>query len=79
MKLKYETIWLAIQVQRGFIAQASVFRTRNAALTCERKWRSIANPDYDESAVLRKHISTSRRGQSSRAARENAAPVRSVR
>ena len=52
MKPKTNMVWLAIRSQRGFITDAAVFESEHAAQVRERRWRSSANPDYDESVVL---------------------------
>jgi hypothetical protein len=53
MKPKTNTVWIAIRSQRGFITDGAVFETEHAAQVREKRWRSSANRDYDESAVLR--------------------------
>jgi hypothetical protein len=53
MKSKNKVIWVAARSERGFIADAALFETEHAAQVRERRWRKVANPDYDESAVFR--------------------------
>jgi hypothetical protein len=52
MNIDTNAIWIAVRCERGFITNAEVFLSRQAAEGCEAQWRSAANPDYDESAVF---------------------------
>ena len=45
-------LWVAVKVVRGFVEQARIFETFDAAKRTERKWRVNLNPDYDEAAVV---------------------------
>jgi len=56
MKPKTNTVWVAIRSQRGFITDAAVFETEHAAQVREKRWRSSANRDYDESVVLQRTV-----------------------
>ncbi len=56
MKLKSNTVWIAVRSERGFITDAVIFETEHAAKAREWRWRKCANPDYDESAVLQRTI-----------------------
>jgi hypothetical protein len=56
MKLRTNVVWIAVRSQRGFITDAAVFESEHAAQLRERRWRKMANPDYDESAVLRRTV-----------------------
>lgn len=48
----HKDLWVAVKVERGFISEAKVFESEQAAGQTERKWRARLNPDYDEAAVL---------------------------
>jgi hypothetical protein len=52
MNLDTNVVWIAVRSQRGFITDAELFLSRDAAEACESEWREVANPDYDESAVI---------------------------
>jgi hypothetical protein len=56
MKENRQTIWIAVRSQRGFPTDVALFETEHAAQVRERRWRKVANPDYDESAVFRRKI-----------------------
>ena len=56
MKHETKAIWIAVRSQRGFITDATVFKTQHAAAVRERRWRKTANPDYDETAVFRCNV-----------------------
>lgn len=49
-------LWVAVKVERGFISEAKVFESEQAARQAERKWRARLNPDYDEAAVLKSRL-----------------------
>lgn len=49
-------LWVAVKVERGFIAEAQVFESEQAAEQTGRKWRARLNPDYDEAAVLKRRL-----------------------
>jgi hypothetical protein len=53
MRDRSNAVWIAVRVQRGFVTSALAFTGKQAALACENRWRAVANPDYDESAVFR--------------------------
>jgi len=50
-KMVNERIWVAVRVQRGLISDTRMFRHEESAQRCERSWRCLINPDYDETAV----------------------------
>jgi hypothetical protein len=54
-------LWVAVKVERGFVGEARIFESFDAAKRTERKWRANLNPDYDEAAVVEGHIARSRR------------------
>jgi hypothetical protein len=56
MRYKTKPIWIAIRSQRGFITDAAVFETENAAALRERRWRKTANVDYDETAIFQRKV-----------------------
>ena len=45
-------LWVAVKVERGFVKEAKIFESIDAARRTERKWRANLNPDYDEAAVV---------------------------
>lgn len=47
---------MAVKVKRGFISEAKVYESRNAAERTERRWRVRLNPDYDEAVVVRSRL-----------------------
>jgi hypothetical protein len=50
-KPTYETIWVAVRVQRGFVAEVRAYEKELSARRKERVWRKQMNPDYDEASV----------------------------
>ena len=56
MNNKPKNAWIAVRSQRGFITDAAIFETEHAAGVREQRWRKTANPDYDESVVIRRTI-----------------------
>ncbi|MDI6774190.1 MAG: hypothetical protein QME60_02175 [Verrucomicrobiota bacterium] len=44
-------IWVAVRVQRGFVADIRAYNDRAAACRTERSWRQRMNPDYDETGL----------------------------
>jgi hypothetical protein len=56
MKTKLRTVWVAVRSERGFLTDAAIFETRHAAVVRERRWRKVANPDYDESVIFSRTI-----------------------
>jgi hypothetical protein len=48
---KDEMIWVAVRIERGFVAEVRAYGTRTAARRTERRWRRRINPDYDETAL----------------------------
>jgi transposase len=52
-KRNRKKLWVAVKVERGFISQAKVYESFDAAQRTVRKWRSRLNPDYDEADVLK--------------------------
>ncbi len=55
-------LWVAVKVERGYISEARVFESLNAAEQTARKWRSLLNPDYDEAGVVKGRLSSGLRG-----------------
>lgn len=60
------SLWIAVRVERGYITEAKAFESQSRARRIEAKWRAVANPDYDESAVLKTRLPTESRGRSNR-------------
>ncbi|HEU0037698.1 MAG TPA: hypothetical protein VFR76_00330, partial [Verrucomicrobiae bacterium] len=58
-----EQVWVAVKVERGFVSEAKVFESLNAATRTERKWRARLNPDYDEAAVVSSRLTRDRAKQ----------------
>ena len=56
MKTTHKLIWIAVRVERGFVTEALPFLTKRAAERRESRWRAVANPDYDETAVFARRI-----------------------
>jgi hypothetical protein len=54
-------VWIAVRSQRGFLTDAAVFGSQHPAEVRERRWRKIANPDYDESTVFERRVQISRK------------------
>ena len=46
-----QKVWVAVRVERGFIADIRAYRDPALARRTERRWRSRMNPDYDEAAL----------------------------
>jgi|BioPla2DNA2_1021312.scaffolds.fasta_scaffold118808_1 hypothetical protein len=46
-----EKIWVAVRVQRGFVADVRAYRDLAAARRTIRRWRQRMNPDYDETGL----------------------------
>lgn len=44
-------IWIAVRVERGFVAEIRAYRTKAAARRMESSWRRRMNPDYDETGL----------------------------
>ena len=51
-KSNAKRLWVAVKVERGFVSEAKIFESIEAARRTERKWRANLNPDYDEAAVV---------------------------
>lgn len=52
IKSDHKRFWVAVRVERGYVSEAKVFESVNAAKQTERRWRNRFNPDYDETAVI---------------------------
>lgn len=50
--------WIAVRVERGFPVEAKFYETEDSALVKEAQWRSVMNPDYDETGVLELALDT---------------------
>jgi hypothetical protein len=46
------SVWVAVKVVRGYVAEARLFTSLGRAERTERRWRVKLNPDYDEVAVV---------------------------
>ena len=49
-------LWVAVKVERGYICEAKIYESFDAAKRTEQRWRSRLNPDYDEAVVLKGRI-----------------------
>jgi hypothetical protein len=49
--VKYQKIWVAVRVERGFITEIRAYHNEQSARHREYLWRREMNPDYDETAV----------------------------
>lgn len=56
IRTTHKPIWIAVRVTRGFITEALPFATKRAAKRCASEWRSVANPDYDETEVFKREV-----------------------
>lgn len=52
VKTARKRLWVAVKVERGFVGEARIFESIDAARRVERRWRAKCNPDYDETAVV---------------------------
>ena len=46
-------IWVAVKVERGYVSEARLFESLDAAQRTEKRWRARLNPDYDEAAIVK--------------------------
>lgn len=46
-----QTVWVAVRVQRGFVAEVRGFADEVSARRRERYWRCRMNPDYDDTGI----------------------------
>lgn len=51
-----DNIWVAVRVERGFVADVCAFTDEKIARRRESLWRQKSNPDYDESDVLQVRV-----------------------
>jgi hypothetical protein len=51
-KVVAQSLWVAVKVERGFVAEAKLFHSFAAAQRLQRRWQATLNPDYDEAAVV---------------------------
>lgn len=52
----YETIWVAVHVQRGFVSDVRAYQKELSARRKARAWRCQDNPDYDETSVSKVRV-----------------------
>lgn len=45
-------LWVAVKVERGYVAEARIYKTPTAAEKIVKRWKIRLNPDYDEAAVV---------------------------
>ena len=57
----YTPLWVAVRVIRGYVHEARIFESKEAAQRTEQRWRSRLNPDYDEAAVVKARLGSSLR------------------
>jgi hypothetical protein len=59
-KDNFQKVWVAVRIQRGFVADVRAYRDPAAARRTERSWRQRMNPDYDETALTAVTVNPSR-------------------
>jgi len=61
----HKPLWVAVKVERGYVFEARLFKSLEAAQKTERRWRCRLDPDYDEAAVVRARLAPGLKGMHS--------------
>ena len=59
MRKRQMPLWVAVKIERGYVCEARLFESLDAAQKTERRWQARLNPDYDGAAVVKGHFTAS--------------------